>query len=65
MGVGCETGILSMFAAGAGAKRVIGFDMSRIIEQAREIIKANGFADKSKSISIFQTISNGIHRDEK
>jgi len=44
--VGCGTGILSMFAAKAGAKRVIGVDMSGIIEQAREIVKANGFADK-------------------
>ena len=30
-----------MFAAKAGAKRVIGVDMSGIIEQAREIVKAN------------------------
>jgi len=44
--VGCGTGILSMFAAQAGAKRVIGVDMSGIIEKAREIVKANGFADK-------------------
>lgn len=44
--VGCGTGILCMFAAQAGAKRVIGVDMSSIIEQAREIVKANGFADK-------------------
>merc|ERR1711887_26606 len=44
--VGCGTGILSMFAAQAGAKHVIGVDMSSIIESAREIVKANGFADK-------------------
>merc|ERR1739848_691453 len=44
--VGCGTGILCMFAAQAGAKKVIGVDMSSIIEQAREIVKANGFADK-------------------
>jgi len=44
--VGCGTGILSMFAAQAGAKKVIGVDMSGIIEKAREIVAANGFADK-------------------
>ncbi|KAI9321994.1 S-adenosyl-L-methionine-dependent methyltransferase [Obelidium mucronatum] len=41
--VGCGTGILCMFAAKAGAKRVIGVDMSNIIDQAKVIVKANGF----------------------
>lgn len=40
--VGCGTGILSMFAAKAGAKMVIGIDMSEIIDQARQIVKDNG-----------------------
>ncbi|KAG0205012.1 type I protein arginine N-methyltransferase Rmt1 [Mortierella sp. NVP41] len=40
--VGCGTGILSMFAAKAGAKQVIGVDMSNIINNAREIVKDNG-----------------------
>ena len=44
--VGCGTGILSMFAAKAGAKQVFGVDMSGIVEQAREIVKTNGFEDK-------------------
>jgi len=44
--VGCGTGILSMFAAKAGAKHVIGVDMSTIIFKAREIVKINGLADK-------------------
>lgn len=39
--VGCGTGILSMFAAKAGAKMVIGVDMSNIINNAREIVKDN------------------------
>jgi protein arginine N-methyltransferase 1 len=43
--VGCGTGILCMFAAQSGARRVIGVDMSSIIEQARSIIDANGFAN--------------------
>ncbi|RHZ61936.1 uncharacterized protein CDV56_107236 [Aspergillus thermomutatus] len=44
--VGCGTGILSMFAAKAGAKHVIGVDMSSIIEKAREIVAVNGLSDK-------------------
>jgi type I protein arginine methyltransferase len=42
--VGCGTGILSMFAAQAGAKHVYAVDMSDIIKQAEKIIEANGFA---------------------
>jgi protein arginine N-methyltransferase 1 len=37
--VGCGSGILSMFAAKAGAKLVIAVDMSNIINQAIEIVK--------------------------
>jgi type I protein arginine methyltransferase len=44
--VGCGTGILSMFAAQAGAKHVYGVDMSSIALQAREIIDLNGFSDR-------------------
>ncbi|KUF95291.1 hypothetical protein AM588_10005594 [Phytophthora nicotianae] len=44
--VGCGTGILSMFAAKAGAKHVYGVDCSSMLTHAREIVKANGFADK-------------------
>ncbi|KIP08415.1 hypothetical protein PHLGIDRAFT_104363 [Phlebiopsis gigantea 11061_1 CR5-6] len=43
--VGCGTGILSMFAAKAGAKHVVGIDMSNIIDQAQKIIEANGFSN--------------------
>jgi protein arginine N-methyltransferase 1 len=43
--VGCGTGILCMFAAKAGAKKVIGVDCAGIIQQAKEIVKANGFED--------------------
>lgn len=35
--VGCGTGILSLFAAKAGAKRVIAVDMSDIIDKAIQI----------------------------
>ena len=37
--VGCGTGILSMFAARAGAKKVIAVDMSDIAYQAMDIIR--------------------------
>jgi len=39
--VGCGTGILSMFAAKAGARKVIGIDMSSIVEHAQNIVKNN------------------------
>ncbi|ERF74414.1 arginine N-methyltransferase [Endocarpon pusillum Z07020] len=43
--VGCGTGILSMFAARAGARHVIGVDMSSIIDKAKEIVAANGMSN--------------------
>ncbi|NXW28294.1 ANM3 methyltransferase, partial [Phaetusa simplex] len=39
--VGCGTGILSMFAAKAGAKKVIGVDQSEIVYQAMDIVRLN------------------------
>ncbi|XP_069021752.1 protein arginine N-methyltransferase 3 [Embiotoca jacksoni] len=44
--VGCGTGILSMFAARAGAKQVIAVDQSSIIYQAMDIVRANQLEDK-------------------
>ncbi|KAI4167175.1 MAG: hypothetical protein LQ343_007422, partial [Gyalolechia ehrenbergii] len=44
--VGCGTAILSMFAVRAGAKHVIGVDMSTIIEKAQEIVDVNGMSNK-------------------
>ena len=44
--VGCGTGVLCMFAAQAGAARVIGVDCSSILDQATEIVRVNGFADR-------------------
>jgi SAM-dependent methyltransferase len=43
--VGCGTGILSMFAARAGAKRVVGVDMSSMAFKAMENVKENGLED--------------------
>merc|ERR1719481_2420516 len=48
--VGCGTGILSMFAAKAGASKVIGVDMSGIVESAKKIVEANGLSDKIEII---------------
>ena len=43
--VGCGTGILSLLAARAGAKRVIAVDASGIAKTAERIVKANGLED--------------------
>ena len=43
--VGCGTGILSMFAAQAGARLVIGVDISEILDLSQKIITTNGFSD--------------------
>lgn len=44
--IGCGTGILSMFAAKAGAARVIGIDGADILDKARLIVADNGLADR-------------------
>jgi len=44
--VGCGTGILSVFCARAGAKRVYAVEASEIATQACEIVKANNLSDK-------------------
>ena len=43
--VGCGTGILCLFAAKAGAKKVIGVDMSSIIERSKKVVEKNGYSD--------------------
>jgi len=43
--VGCGTGILCMLAAKSGAKKVIGVDMSSMIEQSRNIVERNGLSN--------------------
>eukprot|EP00884_Botryococcus_braunii_P021362 jgi/Botrbrau1/790/Bobra.0181s0043.1 len=44
--VGCGTGILSLFAAKAGAKHVYAVEMSGIAEQAKQIVVDNGLTGK-------------------
>jgi type I protein arginine methyltransferase len=43
--VGCGTGVLSLFAARAGAKHVIAVDASDIALKARRIVEANGYGN--------------------
>ncbi|KAG8988368.1 hypothetical protein FRB90_002795 [Tulasnella sp. 427] len=45
MDVGCGTGILSMFAARAGARKVIAIDASDVVTKAKQNIKDNGYED--------------------
>jgi len=44
--IGCGTGILSIFAARAGAKHVYAIENAEIAIFAREIVKRNGLEDK-------------------
>ncbi|GLC35726.1 Protein arginine N-methyltransferase 1 [Pleodorina starrii] len=44
--IGCGTGILSLFSAKAGAKHVYGIECSTIAEQAKQIVKDNGYEDR-------------------
>ena len=46
MDIGCGTGILSIFAARAGAKHVYAIENAEIAHFAREIIQRNGLSDK-------------------
>jgi len=48
--IGCGTSILSMFAAQAGAKAVVGVDCSDIIYQAMDIVRENKLEDKVKLV---------------
>jgi len=49
--VGCGTGILSMFAAKSGAKKVYGIEMSNIVQHAKKIVEANNL---DKIVEIIQ-----------
>lgn len=46
MDVGCGTGILSLFAASAGAKCVIAIECSNIVDSAKKIIEENNMTHK-------------------
>lgn len=44
--IGCGTGILSIFAAKAGAKHVYGIEFADIADYAKEIVKENNLSSK-------------------
>lgn len=50
MDVGTGTGILAMFAAQAGAKKVYAIDATRISETATELVQVNGMSDRIEVI---------------
>jgi len=52
--VGTGTGVLSMFCAKAGAKKVISVDNSAIINKARAIIFENGLDGIIASVACFE-----------
>ena len=43
MDVGCGSGILSLFAAQAGAKKVYAIEASDMAKTAKKLVQANGF----------------------
>lgn len=51
--VGCGSGILSLFAAQAGAKRVFAVDASDIAERAERIVQANNFQNVITFVILF------------
>jgi type I protein arginine methyltransferase len=55
--IGTGTGILSFLACRSGARRVYAFEPSGVIELAREIAAANGFADRIEFIPKMSTES--------
>jgi len=61
--VGCGTGILSMFAAKAGAKKVYAVDASNVAYKAMRNIKANGFQDVIQSVLPFSTFEKSSTDD--
>ncbi len=58
---GCGTGILAMFAARAGAARVIAVDRSPFIATARAIARENGFGN----IDFYHDDHHSLQLDEK
>ena len=60
--IGCGTGILSMFAAQAGARHVYAVDMSSIAKQAKQIVADNGFAN---DITVMQGKMEELQLPEK
>ncbi len=60
--IGCGSGILSIFAAKAGARRVIAIEESRIADLAAAMFEANGVADR---IELRRANSRDVSLDEQ
>src|SRR5688572_17329942 len=60
--IGTGTGILAMFAAKAGAKRVYAIDQAEIAQTAANLVKANGFGDRVK---VFRGPAGELKLEEK
>jgi hypothetical protein len=60
--VGTGTGILAMFAAKAGAKKVYAIDATEIAEVATELVKANGLSDR---IEVFHGRADDLQLDQE
>lgn len=56
--VGCGTGILSLFAAKAGARHVYAIEQSAVAERAMDIVAANGFTDR---ITVLRGRAEDVH----
>jgi precorrin-6B methylase 2 len=59
--IGCGSGILSIFAAKAGARRVIAIEESRIADLAAAMFEANGVADR---VELRRANSRDVSLDE-
>jgi len=66
--IGCGSGILSIFAAKAGARRVIAIEESQIADLAASMLEANGVADRvelrranSRDVSVDEPADVIIH----
>lgn len=59
--IGCGSGILSIFAARAGAKRVIAVEEMEVAELAEEMIRANGCGD---TVELHRGNSRDLDLDE-
>ncbi|CAD7956935.1 unnamed protein product [Amoebophrya sp. A25] len=57
---GCGTGILSIFAARAGAGRVYCVEKSRMRAKAKRVIRKNGLADRIKVVSSMEKVPAGV-----
>ena len=60
--IGCGSGILSIFAARAGARRVIAIEESQIADLAAEMFRANGVADR---VELRRANSRDVSLDER